>query len=377
MDETNFRIGLTFDDVLLEPRESAVLRSEAFLVTKLTKKLTIQIPILSAAMDTVSGAEMAIALGRLGGISILHRNCTINEQVGMLKKVNRAKPGSDRPGRSTSRVLVGAAVGAVDPQRAEALDSAGADVIVIDTAHAHVKAIIRSVKEIKRKIKAQLIVGNIATREAAVAFAPFVDALKVGIGPGSICTTRIVAGVGVPQLTAIMDVTSVAKKKNVPVIADGGIRYSGDVVKALAAGASSVMLGSMLAGTKEAPGKIVRIKGEIYPHTTTQFGVGVYKSYRGMGSLGAMTNGQSSDRYFQKSNKRYVPEGIESLVKYKGPVSQIIEQITGGLRSGMGYLGAKTIEDIPKRARFIRITNAGLRESHPHDVLITKKAPNY
>lgn len=349
----NFPLGLTFDDVLLEPRESDVLRSEAVLITRLTKKLTIQIPILSAAMDTVSGAEMAIALGRLGGISILHRNCTVAEQIDMLKRAKKA------------RILVGAAVGAVDPDRTVALDHAGADVIVVDTAHAHVKAIIKSAKEIKRKIKAQLIVGNIATREAAAAFAPFVDALKVGIGPGSICTTRIVAGVGVPQLTAIMDVASIAKKKNIPVIADGGTRHSGDVVKALAAGASSVMLGSLLAGTKEAPGKFIKFKGESY------------KAYRGMGSLGAMTAGQSSDRYFQRGNKRYVPEGIEGLVKYKGPVAQIVEQITGGLRSGMGYLGAKTIEDISKRAKFIRITNAGLRESHPHDVLISKKAPNY
>ena len=353
MDTNDFPIGLTFDDVLLEPRESAVMRSEALLETKLTKKLKIRIPILAAAMDTVSGPEMAIALGRLGGTAILHRNCTIQEQVAMLKRARRA------------RILIGAAVGAVDPDRAIALDKAGADVIVVDTAHAHVRAVIQAAREIKRKIKAQLIVGNIATREAALAFSDFADALKVGIGPGSICTTRIVAGVGVPQLTAIMDVVSVAKKKNIPVIADGGIRFSGDAVKALAAGASSVMLGSMLAGTKEAPGKFIKFKGESY------------KAYRGMGSLGALQTQISSDRYFQKGNKRFVPEGVEGLVKYKGPVADVIEQITGGLKSGMGYLGAKTIEDLPKQARFIRITNAGLRESHPHDVIIFKKAPNY
>lgn len=353
MDETKFPLGLTFDDVLLQPRESSVMRSEVFLETKLTKKLKFRVPIVAAPMDTVSGPELAIALGGLGGIAILHRNCTIQEQITMLKRAKRA------------RIITGAAVGAVDLERAVALNKAGADVIVVDTAHAHVKAIIKAAKEIKRKIKAQLIVGNIATKEAAQAFLPFVDALKVGIGPGSICTTRIVAGVGVPQLTAIMNVAGAAKKKNVPVIADGGIRYSGDIVKALAAGASSVMLGSMLSGTKEAPGRIVKIQGQ------------TYKTYRGMGSLGAMTNGQSSDRYFQKGNKRYVPEGIEGLVKYKGPVQHVIEQITGGLRSGMGYLGAKTIEDIAKRARFIRITNAGLKESHPHDILINKKAPNY
>lgn len=368
MDETNFPLGLTFDDVLLEPRESAVLRSEALLETKLTKKLKIRIPILAAAMDTVSGPGLAQALGgALGGIAILHRNCTINEQVRMLIKVKRAKPGSDSTSSvgSTSRVLVGAAVGAVDPKRAYALDKAGADVIVVDTAHAHVLAVIKAARQIKKKIKAELIVGNIATREAAAAFLPFVDALKVGIGPGSICTTRIVAGVGVPQLSAILNVAQVTRKKNVPVIADGGIRYSGDIIKALAAGASSVMLGSLIAGTKEAPGKIVKIQGQ------------VYKSYRGMGSLGALQEGQAADRYFQKNNPRFVPEGIEGLVAYKGSLKEIIEQLTGGLRSGMGYLGARTIEDLPKRARFIKITNAGLKESHPHDVLISKKAPNY
>lgn len=369
MDESKIPLGLTFDDVLLEPRESSVLRSEAVLETNLTKKIKIQIPILAAAMDTVSGAEMAIALGRFGGIAILHRNCTIQKQVAMVKKVKRASPRSEPVGSTTgakkARVLVGAAVGAVDPERAYALDRAGADVIVVDTAHAHVKSIIKSAREIKRRIKARLIVGNIATREATQALVSFADALKVGIGPGSICTTRIVAGVGVPQLTAIMNVAAVAAKRKIPVIADGGIRYSGDVVKALAAGASSVMLGSMLAGTKEAPGKLVNIKGEFF------------KTYRGMGSLGAMISGQSSDRYFQKGNRRYVPEGIEGLTEYKGPLADVVGQIAGGLRSGMGYLGAKTIADIAKRARFIRITNAGLRESHPHDIMITKKAPNY
>ncbi|MBI4050571.1 MAG: IMP dehydrogenase [Candidatus Doudnabacteria bacterium] len=353
MDSKIISLGLTFDDVLLEPRESDIARSEAELETNLTRKIKIQIPVVSAAMDTVSESQMAIALGKLGGISILHRNCSIEEQVKMLKKVKKAG------------VLAGAAIGGTDLERAKALDKAGADIIVIDTAHAHVKAIIQAVLKIKKSIKAQLVVGNIATREAARAFAPFADALKVGIGPGSICTTRVVAGVGVPQLTAIIDVVSVAKKYKVPVIADGGIKYSGDAVKALAAGASSVMLGSMLSGTKEAPGKIVKVKGELY------------KEYRGMGSLGVMRLNVSTDRYFQKGAKTFVPEGVEALVKYKGPLKEVIEQITGGLRSGMGYLGARTIADIPKRAKFIRITNAGLRESHPHSVFINKKAPNY
>ncbi|MDP3740707.1 MAG: IMP dehydrogenase [bacterium] len=353
MEDNKFPFGLTFDDVLLEPRESDVMRSEAVLETKLTKKIKIRIPILAAAMDTVSGPDMAIALGRLGGVAFLHRNCTVPQQVAMVKQVKR------------TGVLVGAAVGAVDPERVYALDKAGADIIAIDTAHAHVKAIVEAARKIKKKIRAQLIVGNIATSEAAAAFAPFVDALKVGIGPGSICTTRIVAGVGVPQLTAVMNVVKIAKKKGVPVIADGGIRYSGDIVKALAAGASSVMLGSLLAGTKEAPGKFIKFKG------------GSYKSYRGMGSMGAMQLAISSDRYFQKGNRRFVPEGVEGMVKYKGPLADVVYQLTGGLKSGMGYLGAKTIPDLPKRAKFIKITNAGLKESHPHDVLISKKAPNY
>ncbi len=348
-----FRLGLTFDDVLLEPRESAVLRNKVSLETQITKKIKIAIPIISAAMDTVSGPDMAIALGSFGGLSILHRNCSIEEQVKMLKKVKKAG------------VMVGAAIGGTDLERAKALDKARADVIVIDVAHAHVKAIIKSAKQIKKATKAQLIVGNIATKEAAAVFALFADALKVGVGAGSICTTRVVTGVGVPQLTAIVDVVSVAKKYKTPVIADGGIKYSGDAVKALAAGASSVMLGSLLAGTKETPGRVIKIKSELY------------KEYRGMGSLGVMKLNVSTDRYFQKGSKTFIPEGIEARVKYKGPVKNTIDQITGGIRSGMGYLGARTIADIPKRAKFIRITNAGLRESHPHSVIINKKAPNY
>lgn len=346
-------MGLTFDDVLLEPRESSVMRADVRLETKLTKKIKLQIPILSAAMDTVSTAPMAVSLGRLGGMAVLHRNCTIEAQVTMLKKAK------------AQGVLVAGAVGPADLERAKALDKAGADAIVVDTAHAHQTNVLKLAKAIKKVVKADLIVGNIATREAAMAFTGFADAIKVGIGPGSICTTRIVAGVGVPQLTAIMNVVAVAKKKNIPVIADGGIKYSGDVVKALATGASAVMLGSMLAGTKEAPGKLIKHQGV------------EYKSYRGMGSLGAMTSNMSTDRYFQKGASQYTPEGIEGLVKYKGLVQDVIGQITGGLRSGMGYIGAASIADIPKQAKFIRITNAGLRESHPHTVTMAKKAPNY
>lgn len=353
MDGKNFREGLTFDDVLLEPRESAVIRDQLKLETKLTKKITIRIPLVAAAMDTVSENAMAVSLGRLGGLAILHRNCSIETQVSWVKKVKKAKQ------------IAGAAVGPGDLARALALDRAGADVIVVDTAHAHDLRSLASAKEIKRKIKTQLIVGNVGTAEAAAELCKFADGIKVGIGPGSICTTRIVAGIGVPQLTAIIDVVKVASKKGVPVIADGGMRYSGDIVKALAAGASTVMLGGMLAGTKESPGKLIKHHGELY------------KSYRGMGSLGVMESGRSSDRYFQKNAKQYVPEGIEGMLKYKGKVADVVAQIIGGLKSGMGYIGAASIQEMPKQARFIRITNAGLRESHPHNVTITKKAPNY
>jgi IMP dehydrogenase len=236
----------------------------------------------------------------------------------------------------------------------------------VDTAHAHNLYAIEGIKKIRRALpKAQLIVGNIATLEAARDLAPYADALKVGIGPGSICTTRIVAGIGVPQLSAILDVVEVASKKKIPVIADGGMKYSGDIVKALAAGASSVMLGSMLAGTDEAPGKIVRKDGQMF------------KSYRGMGSLAVMKANKSSDRYFQKSAKKFIPEGVEAVTPYKGPVGAIIDQITGGLQSGMGYIGARTISEMPKQARFVQITSAGLKESHPHSIFISKKAPNY
>lgn len=352
MPNQTMELGLTFDDVLLEPRKSAVVRSRIKLETKLTKKLKLKIPILAAAMDTVSEAAMAIALGRLGGLAVLHRNNTVAAQVAMLKKVKKAG------------VLAGAAVGPLDIERALILDKAGADVIVVDTAHAHNTRLIAGIKQIRKAVKAQLIVGNIGTAEAAKDLLPYADALKVGIGPGSICTTRVVAGIGVPQLTAIMGVVR-AVKGRLPVIADGGMKHSGDVVKALSAGSSSVMLGSMLAGAKETPGKTVKIGGQIY------------KFYRGMGSFGAMTTGKSADRYFQKGTKKPVPEGVEGLVPYKGPLKDVVYQILGGLRSGMGYIGAGSIADMPKQAKFIRITNAGLKESHPHSIIINKKAPNY
>jgi len=359
MDQNKIPLDLTFDDVLLEPRLSHVLRGQVSLETKVTKKLKIDLPLLSAAMDTVSEESLAIALGRLGGVAVLHRNCAIEKQVSMVKSVKRHK------------FITAAAVGSSDFARVKALNAAGCDIIIVDHAHAHVAGVIRDAKKIKKLIRGQLVVGNIATKEAAAAFVSFADALKVGVGPGSICTTRIVAGVGVPQLTAILEVVKIAAKKNVPVIADGGIKYSGDAVKALAAGASSVMLGSMFAGSKEAPGRLVKKDGQLF------------KEYRGMGSLGAMKSGKSSDRYFQNPDSRekksggLVPEGVEALTPYKGPIADIVEQLSGGIRSGMGYIGAASIADMPKQARFIQITAAGLKESHPHSVFISKKAPNY
>ncbi|OHA21464.1 MAG: hypothetical protein A2849_03325 [Candidatus Taylorbacteria bacterium RIFCSPHIGHO2_01_FULL_51_15] len=352
------RLGLTFDDVLLEPRKTRVNRRDATLLTRLSQKARLAIPLLSAASDTVSNARFAIALGRLGGLGVLHRNCSLEEQLQMVKEVKGAG------------LTVGAAVGPKDIARAVALSKAGTSFIFIDCAHAHAPGIIATTKEMKRSMKAQLIVGNIATKEAARDFLGIADGLKVGIGPGSICTTRIVSGVGVPQLTAIMDVVSVAKKRGIPVIADGGIRYSGDIVKALAAGASSVMLGSLFAGAEEAPGKILTVNGV------------KYKTYRGMGSKEALEKRHAVDRYAanttvsasghpsgaHEGKKGHVVEGVAGKVPFRGPLSQIVDELLGGIRSGMGYIGAGTIEEIPAQARFIQITNAGLKESHPHSI---------
>lgn len=372
------RLGLTFDDVLLEPRRTAVNRRDAIVETRLSKKARLAIPLLSAASDTVSDARFAIALGKLGGMAVLHRNCSLEEQVKMVQEVVKAG------------VQVGAAVGPLDVTRAVALAEAGAGVIFIDCAHAHAPGIIASAKEMKKRFKSlplntasapfskgristELVVGNIVTKEAVKDFAGIADALKVGIGPGSICTTRIVSGVGVPQLTAVMDVVSVAKKYGIPVIADGGIRYSGDIVKALSAGASSVMLGSLFAGAEEAPGEVITIDGV------------KYKSYRGMGSKEALAQRHATDRYSAqakentatpasghpsgaKEGKLHVVEGVAGKVPYRGTVADIVEQLVGGIRSGMGYIGAKTVEEMPKQARFIQITNAGLTESHPHSL---------
>jgi len=368
--------GLTFDDVLLIPAESHVLPNEVKLDTKLAPNLQLHIPLISAGMDTVTEGNMAIAMAENGGLGVIHKNLSIEAQVEEVKKAksktvdpNLPHPAVDDQGR----LLAAAAVGVTSDtfERAESLLEAGADAIVIDTAHGHSAGVLRKIKEIREHFpNATLIAGNVATCEGTAAlFDAGVDVVKVGIGPGSICTTRIVAGVGVPQITAIYDAASVAQKYGKKIIADGGIKYSGDVVKALAAGGNAVMLGSMFSGTTEAPGTIFTNEGK------------QFKSYRGMGSVGAMSQQHgSSDRYFQggvnEANK-LVPEGVEALVPYKGDVSNIIYQIDGGLRAGMGYVGAGTIEKLIENSQFVQMTNAGLRESHPHDIQIAKEAPNY
>lgn len=468
--------GYTFEDVLLIPQATEVEPKDVDVSTQITPNIKLNIPILSAAMDTVTEWEMAVAMAREGGLGVIHRNMSIEEQVAMVKKVKRAErfiiedvitispeetldyvlflmekhdidglpvikdgrvvgivskkdiatkegqkvsdimteevitveeeisveeamkimvenridrlPVVNREGRliglitmsdlvlrkkfknavrdENGDLLVAAAVGPFDLKRALALDKAGVDVIVIDTAHAHNLKAIKSMKEIRAKVDADLIVGNIANPKA-VDDLTFADAVKVGIGPGSICTTRVVAGVGVPQITAIALVADRAEEYGIKVIADGGIKYSGDIVKAIAAGADAVMLGNLLAGTKEAPGKEVIINGR------------KYKQYRGMGSLGAMMKG-GAERYYQKGHmktRKFVPEGVEGVVPYKGSVSEVLYQLIGGLRAGMGYVGAKNIQELKEKGEFVIITHAGLRESHPHDIFIINEAPNY
>lgn len=471
----------TFDDVLLVPNRSEVLPREVSLGTNLTKKIKLNIPLMSASMDTVTESKMAIAIAREGGIGIIHKNMSIEEQASEVDKVKRQENGvitdpfylspensisdaMDLMGKyrisgvpitvhgklvgiitnrdivfekdfskkisevmtkdnlitaaedttieeaknilkthkieklplvdkdfnlrglitikdiekvkkfpqsakdDKGRLLCGAAVGVTHDmmERVDALVKAGVDVITLDTAHGHSKGVIDSVKTIKKKYpKLQIIAGNVAVPEAVRDLAEAgADCVKVGIGPGSICTTRIISGVGVPQLTAVMDCAEEAKKIGIPIIADGGIKYSGDIVKALAAGANVVMLGSLLAGCDEAPGEVEMYQGRSY------------KVYRGMGSLAAMACG-SKDRYFQEGNKKLVPEGVEGRVPFRGYVSETLFQLVGGIRSGMGYLGAKNIEELYEKATFVVQSSAGLKESHPHDIVITKEAPNY
>ena len=368
--------GLTFDDVLLIPAESHVLPNEVDLSTKLADNIKLNIPLISAGMDTVTEGAMAIAMALQGGLGVVHKNMSIQAQAGEVANVKSVVVPSNATKAAVddqNRLLCAAAVGVTSDtfERAEALLEAGADAIVIDTAHGHSAGVLRKIKEIHDHFPKQtLIAGNVATGDATRAlFDAGVYVVNVGIGPGSICTTRIVAGVGVPQITAIYDSASAAREYHKPIIADGGIKYSGDVVKALAAGGNAVMLGSMLSGTTEAPGDIFEENGK------------KFKRYRGMGSVGAMAQAHgSSDRYFQggvnEANK-LVPEGVEARVEYKGDVSDVVFQIDGGLRSGMGYCGAANIPELIEKAQFVQITNAGLRESHPHDVQMTKAAPNY
>ena len=476
-------LSLTFDDVLLEPQSSWLEPSEADTRSRFSKNIGLNIPLVSAAMDTVTEATMAIALAREGGIGVIHRNMTPERElqemmfvkqaeelierdvlfveenatvadaerlmqqysIGGVPVVDKGKiigivsrrdvraivsrqgeeniktimtkkpivagdsitaekaleimytnkverlPVVDRKGKllgiitmqdilekrqyplatrdAKGNLRVAAAVGPFDFSRAELLDQNGVDALVVDCAHGHNMKVVAAVQDIKGSVKADVIAGNIATTEAAEALSGAgVDGIKVGIGPGSICTTRIVAGVGVPQITAIAQVADVACGADIPIIADGGVRFSGDVAKAIAAGADTVMMGSMFAGTDEAPGKVITIKGRRY------------KQYRGMGSLGVMSGGQSSDRYFQKKDigsTKFVPEGVEGVTPYVGHVGEVMYQLVGGLKSAMGYTGAKTIPEMHSKARFVRITNAGMTESHPHNILITDEAPNY
>ena len=367
--------GFTFDDVLLIPAESHVLPNEVDLSTQLAPNLKLNVPFLSASMDSVTETKMATTMDRNGGLGVIHKNMSADDQAKMVAAVkaieNDASQYPNAAVDANNHLLVAAAVGVTSDtfDRASALLNAGADAIIIDTAHGHSAGVLRKVAEIRQQLPdATLIAGNVATGEGTRAlFEAGVDVVKVGIGPGSICTTRVVAGVGVPQLTAIYDAAQVAREFGKPIIADGGMKYSGDIVKALAAGGNAVMFGSMFSGTDEAPGDIIEDGGK------------KYKTYRGMGSLASMSHG-SADRYFQggvnEANK-LVPEGIEARVEYKGSVNDIIFQMVGGLRSGMGYTGSATIQDLIDNAQFVRISNAGLIESHPHDVQITKAAPNY
>lgn len=481
MTPTEIPMALTFDDVLLVPGASSILPSEVDLTTHLTKSIMLRAPLLSAAMDTVTEHQTAIAMARAGGIGIIHKNMGIEEQAREVERVKKSESGMiidpitvnrnqsvaevqeimanyrvsglpvldgdklvgivtnrdlrfvsdpelrvddvmtsknlvtapvgidqahskallhehriekllvvDEDGRlkglitikdiekvrqypnsakdSMGRLLVGAAIG-VGPdmmERTQALIRAKVDVVVLDSAHGHAKGILKAVREVKKAFpKLQLIAGNVATGTGTEALIDAgADAVKVGVGPGSICTTRIVAGVGVPQLTAVHDCVQAAAKQGIPIVADGGIKFSGDICKAIGAGAAAVMVGSLFAGTDETPGETFLYQGR------------KYKGYRGMGSIGAMKEG-SSDRYFQNKSSKLVPEGIEGKVPYRGPIAEVIYQLLGGLSSGMGYTGAATIRELQEKARFVRISPAGLRESHVHDVIITREAPNY
>lgn len=370
--------GLTFDDVLLQPGFSDFSRADISFSTKLTKKIALTLPLVSSPMDTVTEADLAIALARLGGIGILHRNLTVSDQVAQVKLVKE------------ERLLVGAAVGASKgfEERVEALVGAHVDVVLVDSAHGYATPVINAIKWIKKHTKVEVIGGNVATYDGAKTLIDAgADGLRVGMGPGAICTTRIISGMGVPQITALQETARAAQKSGVPIIADGGIKYSGDIVKALAVGASCVMMGSFFASAEEAPGKIVTLKKSQVPHRFQSiFKQNVetfkFKEYRGMGSVGAMQHGakiKSEDEYHGKSynDRVMVAEGVEGLVPVRGNVKDLVDQAVGGMKSGMYYVGAKNLKELWKKSQLIQITQASLAESHPHDILITNPGENY
>ena len=344
MAKDNFYEALTFDDVLIVPRASGIEPHEASLQTAAYRGGLLMVPFLSAAMDRVTEAPLAIALGKAGGLGVLHRNCTVAEQAAMVRKVKKAK------------VMVAAACGPFDEARAKALVAAGADALVVDCAHGHNTNVLASAKRLKHSLRIPLVVGNIATAEAARAACAFADAIKVGVGPGSICTTRIVSGVGMPQFTAVREVAQVARKYGVPVIADGGLKTSGDIAKALAAGASAVMLGNLFAGTDEAPGRVV-----------VRDGVRV-KEYRGMGSKAVIESRSGSERYLTNGRKA-VPEGVEGFVPYRGKVRDVVAELASGVQVSMGYVGARSLGVFQKKARFVRVTPAGRIENGAHSLI--------
>ncbi len=379
MDTVTFPLGLTFDDILLLPDYAGFDRADINLATKLTKNISLSLPFVSSPMDTVTEAEMAIALAKLGGIGIIHRNLPVAEQAEQVRKVRK------------HNLLVGAAVGVSTgfEERVEALIKAGVSVLIVDSAHGYALPVINAVKIIKKNFpNVDVIAGSIATYDGAEALIKAgADGLRVGMGPGAICTTRIISGMGVPQVIALKETVRAAKKHGVPVIADGGIKYSGDMVKALALGASSVMMGGFFATAQEAPGKKITLTKEqvpqrfqsIFNKDKTTY---VFKEYRGMGSIGAMKEGariKSEDEFHGKNygDRVLVAEGVEGLVPVKGSVKEIIDQAIGGIKSGMYYVGTQTLKDLHEKAKFIQITHASLTESHPHDVLITNPGANY
>jgi len=383
-----FLRALTYDDILLLPGYTDFTRAEISLNTKLTRRINLKIPFVSSPMDTVTESRLAIALGKLGGIGIIHRNLSIENQANEVRKVK-----AFRSAVSRQELLAGAAVGSSKgvEERIKALVLAGADVMVVDSAHGYTKDIISTVKFIKKEFpKIDVIAGNIATKEAAAALIKAgADSLRVGMGPGAICTTRVVSGMGVPQVTALKNVCPIAFKNKVPVIADGGIKYSGDMVKALALGASTVMMGSFFAQTTESPGKVLSLKRNEVPHRfqsifdSSSNKTFKFKVYRGMGSEGAMKEGakiKSEDEFHGKNyykERVLVAEGVEGLVPVKGTVENLLEQAVGGIKSGMFYIGAKNISELSKKAQFIQVTQASLTESHPHGIIVSNGGKSY